>query len=202
MEEVHEDPWNINILELEGQREVGGPSVKILDISQLMSTKHMNIGSEAEPKFTNISDYWDEEIVNKVAELLDEYQDLFPTEFSDLKEIVGDLGVMKINLKPYVKLVKQCPYRLKPKYKEMVWEELDKILAAKIIKPVEESKWFSPMVVQEKKTKSDNKICIDLKKLNDACVHGPFPASFTDEFLKNFDGHKPYSFTDGFSRYH
>jgi len=43
--------------------------------------------------------------VDKVAELLREYQDLFPTKFIDLKGIIGDLGMMKITFKPDAKPV-------------------------------------------------------------------------------------------------
>ncbi len=46
-------------------------------------------------------------MVSKVTELLHEYQDLFPTKFSEMKGILGELGVMKIPLKNDVKLVKQ-----------------------------------------------------------------------------------------------
>ena len=55
------------------------------------------------------------------------------------------------------------------------------------------------MVVQEK---GEIRICVDLRKLNDACVHDPFPTPFTNEVLENVGGQKAYSFTDGFSRYH
>eukprot|EP00253_Pinus_taeda_P032938 PITA_32938 len=58
------------------------------------------------------------------------------------------------------------------------------MLATGIIEPVEESDWVSPMVVQEKKKKGEIRICVDLRKLNDAC------------------GQESYSFTDGFSGYH
>jgi len=51
---------------------------------------------DAEPKFTNIGDYWDDAMVDKVTELLHEYQDLFPTKFIEPKWIIGDLGAMKI----------------------------------------------------------------------------------------------------------
>jgi len=44
--------------------------------------------------------------VDKVAKLLREYQDLFPTNFSNLKGIIGDLTMMKITLKPDAKPVK------------------------------------------------------------------------------------------------
>lgn len=36
--------------------------------------------------------------------------------------------------------------------------------------------------------------------LNDACVHDPFPTSFTDEVLDNVGGKEAYSYTGGFSR--
>jgi len=85
--------------------------------------------------------------VDKVTELLQEYQDLFPTNFSNLERIVGDLGVMKISLNPNAKPVKQRPYWLNPKYKEKVREELDKMLATEIIEHVKESDWVSSMVV-------------------------------------------------------
>ena len=46
---------------------------------------------------------------------------------------------MKITLKPDARPVKQRPYRLNPKYKEKVRSEIEKMLAAGIIEPVEES---------------------------------------------------------------
>jgi hypothetical protein len=46
------------------------------------------------------------------------------------------------------------------------------------------------------------RICVDLRKLNDACLHDPFPTSFTDEVLENVGGKKVYSFIDRFSGYH
>jgi hypothetical protein len=82
-----------------------------------------------------------------------------------------------------------------------VKEEIDRMLEAGIIEPVVESEWISPMVVQDKKTRGI-RICVDLRKLNDACLHDPFPTPFTDEVLENVGGKETYSFTDGFSGYH
>lgn len=127
-------------------------------------------------------------MVEKVANLLREYQDLFPTKVTDLKGTVGDLGMMQITLNPDTKPVKQRPYHLNWKYKEKVHIELDKILVARIIEPMEESDWVSPMAVQEKKQKGETRICVDLRKLNDACVHDPFPTPFRDEVLENVGG--------------
>lgn len=112
-----------------------------------MKTKQVNIGTEAEPKFAKIEDYWDDTTVDKVTKLLYEYQYLFPTKFTNLKGIIRDLGVIKITLNLDAKLVNQRPYGLNPKYKEKVHVELEKILAESIIEPVEESNWVSLMVV-------------------------------------------------------
>ena len=43
---------------------------------------------------------------------------------------------------------------------------------------------------------------MDLRKLNDASVHDPFPTPFIDEVFGNVRGQEVYSFTDGFSEYH
>jgi hypothetical protein len=47
----------------------------------------VNIGTEEKPKFVNIGDYWSEETIEKIVDLLREYQDLFPTNFSEMKGI-------------------------------------------------------------------------------------------------------------------
>jgi hypothetical protein len=75
------------------------------------------------------------------------------------------------------------------------------MLEVGIIEPLEESKWVSPMVVHEKK-QGGIMICVDLRKLNDSCVHDPFPTPFTDEVLENVGCQEAYSFINGFSGYH
>jgi len=76
------------------------------------------------------------------------------------------------------------------------------MLVVGIIEPVEESNWVSLMVVHEKKQKGEIGICMDLWKLNNACVNDPFPTPFTNEVLENVGGQEAYSFMDGFSGYH
>jgi hypothetical protein len=136
----------------------------------------VNIGTKDKPKFVNIGDYWNDETVEKIVDLLREYQDLFPTTFSEMKGIVGELGEMKIPLNPDAKPVKQRPYRLNLVYKKKVKAEIDRMLEDGIIEPVAESEWISPMVVQDKKT-GGIIICVDMRKLNDAFLHDLFPDS-------------------------
>ena len=100
-----------------------------------------------------------------------------------MKGIVGYLGEMKIPLKPDPKPVKQQPYRLNPRYKEKVKAELDRMLNARVIGPVEESEWINPIVIQDKKTTGEVRICVDLRKMSDTCLHDPFPTPFMDEVI-------------------
>ena len=109
---------------------------------------------------------------------------------------------MKIPLKPNAKPVKQRPYILNPRYKEKLKLELDRMLDAGIIEPIEESEWISSIMIRDKKTTGEVRICVNLRKLNDACLHDPFPTPFMDEVLESVGGKEMYSFTDGFLRYH
>ena len=76
------------------------------------------------------------------------------------------------------------------------------MLDAGFIEPVEELEWISPIVIQDKKTTSEVRIYVDLTKLNDACLHDPFPTPFTDEVFESVGGKEMYSFSYEFSGYH
>ena len=57
------------------------------------------------------------------------------------------------------------------------------MLDAGIIEFVEELEWITLMVVQDKKT-CEVRICVNLRKLNDACLHDSFLTPFIDEVLE------------------
>ena len=59
------------------------------------------------------------------------------------------------------------------------------MLEADIIELVEELEWISPMVVHEKKKGIGIRICVNLRKLNVAWLHNPFPTPFIDDVLEN-----------------
>ena len=202
IKECDEDPQNVFIPESEGERTIAGPPLQTVDVTKPLKLREVNIGTTEQPKLAKIGDYWDDDNVSKVVEFLIEYRNLFPTNFSELKGIIGDLGVMRITLKLDACPIKKKPSRLNPKYKQKVRDEIDKMLAAGIIESVEQSDWVSSMVVQEKKIKGEIHICVDLRKLNDACVHDPFLMPFLDEILDSVGGQEAYSFTNGFSGYH
>ena len=67
-----DDPRNLNIQESKGYKEIQGLnlSATMLGYSKTMKTRRVNIGIEENPKLAIIGDYWDEEIVSQIIDLL------------------------------------------------------------------------------------------------------------------------------------
>ena len=137
--------------------------------------------------------------------LLKEFLDVFAWSPADLRGIPPELGEHAIDLKEDSIPVRQRQYRLNPKYSLMVKEELDKLLEAGIIYPVNNSEWVSPIVVVPKKVGADGKVkirvCQDFRKLNAATRKDHFPLPFIDMVLDHVAGQECFSFLDGFSGY-
>ena len=94
-----DNPHIIKIIEIEGEREVEGPSLESKVFFVPIKVKKVNIGTKNNPKMANIGHYWDEQTIERITELMREYSDMFPTTFIEMKVIARDLGEMKIPLK-------------------------------------------------------------------------------------------------------
>jgi hypothetical protein len=103
---------------MEGERELEGPSLESEAFVAPIKVKKVNIGTSENPKMANIGDYWDEQTMEIITELLNKYSDLFPTTFTDMKGIKREPGEMKIPLNPEARFVRHQPYRLNPIYKK------------------------------------------------------------------------------------
>jgi len=108
--------------------------------------------------------------------------------------------------------------RLNPNMKEVVRNEVIKLLDNGIIYPISDSKWVSPTQVVPKKsgvtviTNEKNeliptrtitgwRICINYRKLNSMSRNDHFPLPFMDQILERVAGHEFYYFLDGYSGY-
>ena len=85
------------------------------------------------------------------------------------------MGKMKIDIEPDARPIKKRPYKLDHKYKKIVKKEIDNMLAAGIIYPIDQSEWEIPMVVQPKKHDPTRlRICVDFWELNKVTLIDPF----------------------------
>ena len=81
-------------------------------MNQPLNIRMVNNGTEENPEFASVGDYWDEETMATITDLLHEFQYVFLMKFSKMKGILGDLGEMKIPLNIYVKPIRWRPSRL------------------------------------------------------------------------------------------
>ena len=84
--------------------------------------------------------------------------------------------------------------------KDIVKEELQKLLDVGFIYPISDSEWVYPLVLIPKKN-GKWIICVDYWELNKATKKDHFPLPFIDQVLDGLAGKKFFSFLYGFSRY-
>ena len=124
----------------------------------------------------------------------------------------------RIHLEEDVKPSRQPQRRLNPIMKEVVKNEVLKLLDVGVIYPIADSKWVSPTQVVPKKSgvtvvanenneliptrvTSGWRVCIDYRKLNAGTRKDHFPLPFVDQMLERVAGHEFYCFLDGYSGY-
>jgi hypothetical protein len=115
-----DNPHNIQITKIEGEREVEGPFLESEVFAAPIKVKKVNIGTTDKPKMESIGDYWDEQTMERITKLLREYSDLFQTKFTEMKGIAREIREMKIPFKHEARFVRQRPYRLNPIYNKKV----------------------------------------------------------------------------------
>ena len=89
---------------------------------------------------------------------------------------------------------------MNPGLKNIVKEELQKLLDVGFIYPISDSQWVSPLVIVSKKN-GKWRICVDYRELNKATQKDHFPLPFIDQVLDTLARKKFFSFLDGFNGY-
>ena len=134
----------------------------------------------------------------KFLEMLSRYPNLFITSYEEIRGFKGE--ELRIELKDGVKPVRQRLRRMGQEQMMALKEEVDKLLKAGFIYPVETAEWVSPVVVTPKKD-GRWRVCVDFKPLNAATKKDPYPLPFIDQILDSVAGYERYSVCDGFSGY-
>ena len=80
-------------------------------------------------------------------------------------------------------------------------EEVRRLLAAEVIRPVLYPTWLSNTVVVQKKN-GKWRICVDFTDLNKVCPKDHFPLPRIDQLIDSAVGHDHMSFLDAFQGYH
>ena len=89
---------------------------------------------------------------------------------------------------------------MNPNLRDIVKEEIQKLLESKFIYPISDSEWVSPLLIVPKKI-GKWRVCVDYRELNKATQKDHIPLPFIDQVLDTLSGKNFFSFLDGFSRY-
>nr|GEZ51995.1 reverse transcriptase domain-containing protein [Tanacetum cinerariifolium] len=137
-------------------------------------------------------------------------------KLSDIKGIDPEFCTHKILMEEDFKPAIQHQRRVNPKIYDVIKNEVLKLLDARLIYPISDSPWVSPVHCVPKKggfTVRENEekelisiclvtgcsVCINYCKLNEATRKEHFPLPFMDQMLERLAGNQYYCFLDGFS---
>ena len=153
----------------------------------------------------------------KLLRVLRDHKHALGWSLADLKGIRPSMCMHRILLEDGHKPSVEAQRRLNPTMKEVVRKEVLKWLDTRVIYPISDSAWVSPVQVPKKggttvirtennillpsRTVTGWRICIDYRKLNKATRKDHFPFPFLDQMLDRLAGHEYYCFLDGYFSY-
>jgi hypothetical protein len=82
---------------------------------------------------------------------------------------------------------------MNPALKDIVKQELQKLLDVGFIYPISDSEWVSPLVIVPKKN-GKWRICVDYRELNKSTRKDHFPLPFIDQVLDVLVGKNTFHF--------
>ncbi|CAN6723803.1 unnamed protein product [Malus baccata var. baccata] len=143
---------------------------------------------------------------DKLLRILRSYQDAIGWIIADIKGISPTICMHNILMEDGVKPPIDAQRRLNPIMKEVVRNEVMKLLDAGMIYPISDSKWISPTQVVPKHcgitfVKNDNnklmptrlntwwRMCVDYRKINADTRKDHFPLPFIDQMLEMLAGY-------------
>jgi len=118
---------------------------------------------------------------------LQKYKNEFPWDYTDMKGIHPNPCTHHISLKDGYKPDRQPQCHMNPALKEVVKEELQKLVSANFIYPISNNQWVSLLVIIPKKH-GKQRVCVDYRELNKATQKDHFPLPFIDQVLDTLSG--------------
>ncbi|GJR71527.1 reverse transcriptase domain-containing protein [Tanacetum coccineum] len=151
-----------------------------------------------------------------LIKVLKSHKQAIAWKLSDIKGINPEFYTHKILMEEDYKPAVQHQRWVNQKIYEVIKKEVEKLLDARLIYPISDSPWVSPVHCVPKKggfTVVENdeneliptrlvtgwRVCIDYRKLNEATRKDHFPLPFMDQMLERLAGNEYYCFLDGFS---
>jgi hypothetical protein len=132
---------------------------------------------------------------------LQENLDAFAWQISDMPEIPREVIEHRLGIDPAFKPIKQKERRYTPERREAIRLEVNKLLEAGFIRPVDYPIWLANPVLVEKPDGSW-RMCIDYTSLNKTCPKDEYPLPRICQIVDSTASCELLSFLDAYSGYH
>jgi hypothetical protein len=166
-----------------------------------------------------ISDKLFDNETGRLVAILEKYRSVIGYSVKDLKGISPSLCTHHIPMEQEHQPIRENQRRLNNAMREVVKNEVLKLLKAGVIYPISDSEWVSTVQVMPKNggmtviCNEKNELipqrtvigwwmCIDYLKLNKATQKDHFPWPFINEMLERLANHSFFYYLDGYSGYH
>jgi hypothetical protein len=128
----------------------------------------------------------------KCEDFVRKYPNVFSDKLGKLNGKQLDLHINE-NVKPVAQPLRRLPFGLR----EKVDQKLDELLEKGVIEEVQEgpTEWVSPLVVVPK-TEGDIRICVDMRRANEAIIRERHPIPTIEEVLYDMNGATVFSKLD------
>ena len=134
-----------------------------------------NEGAQHDSEQVSIGEQLDEEQREELAQLLEEYSDVFQNK-------PGRTSLVEHSIRaPNAAPIRLPPYRVPQAYRDEVKKEITEMLAEGIIEP-SSSEWSFPMVLVKKKDGS-LRLCVDFRRLNQVSECDAYPMPRIDDLI-------------------
>ena len=141
-----------------------------------------------------------EKEIKEYSELVDEFSDIFVWSYDEFRGIPSEMVEHRIPLIPGTRLVRQKKRMMNPQLQLLVRAELERLLKAGFIKPVEITDWVFPMVLVKKKN-GKLRMYENYWKLNACTQNDHFSLPFITLLLEEVGSHARYTFMNRYAGY-
>ena len=188
---------------LEKEEEKDGAVTAEKDIQVMVDEEldEVDLGSNPqEPRPISISASLTEKEKSKIILLLKEFKDVFAWDYNEMPGLDPGLVAHMLNVDPEAKPVAQPARIFHTEIEGQIVKEVQKLLAAGFIKPIQHPRWLSNIVPVKKKN-GQMRCCVDFRNLNKVCPKDEFSLPNMDLLIDSAAGNAMFSFMDGFSGY-
>ena len=183
----------------ENEREVAAK--KDVQVMAEEKLEEINLGTNPQkPRPISISWNLSEKEKAEIILLLKEFRDVFAWDYSEMIGLDLGLVVHTLNLDPEARPVAQLARVIHTKIEEQIVKEVQKLLAASFIKPIQHPRWLSNIVPVKKKN-GQIRWCVDFRNLNWACPKDKFPLPNMDLLIDSATRNVMFSFMNEFNGY-